>query len=95
MNSSPSLKKKTLYKIWIKKSAQKSVRSLPKEQILSIVANIHDLSANPRPTQSKKLKGSINYYRLRKGNYRILYAIDEQAKEIIIYKVKHRKDVYR
>ena len=45
--------------------------------------------------QSEKLAGSLNAYRLRKGDYRILYTIDESAKTVIIYKIAHRREVYR
>lgn len=45
--------------------------------------------------QSEKLTGSQNAYRLRKGDYRVLYTVDDSAKTIIIYKIAHRREVYR
>ncbi|MFQ6119660.1 MAG: type II toxin-antitoxin system RelE/ParE family toxin [Methanosarcinales archaeon] len=56
---------------------------------------IQDLKENPLPRGVKKLKGTNNKYRIRQGNYRILYEIDKESKLIIIYRIKHRKKVYR
>ncbi len=52
------------------------------------------LAENPRPDGAKKLKGETGY-RIRVGNYRVLYEIDDAAQLVIIYRVKHRRDVYR
>lgn len=84
-----------MYKIWIIKSAQKDINSLPKAYISTIVKKIQDLAQNPRPNQSKKLRGSKDVYRIRTGDYRILYTIEDKTLQIIIYKVDHRKDIYR
>lgn len=82
------------YKIEFKKTAAKELNSLPNREIKKIVVAINLLVENPRPTISKKLSGSERY-RLRIGDYRILYEIENQVLIIYIVKIAHRKDVYR
>ena len=60
-----------------------------------MVARIQGLATNPRPHGSEKLAGYSDRYRIRQGNFRIVYLIDAEASEVTIYKVGHRKDVYR
>jgi len=84
-----------LYKVSIIKPAQKDFRNLPEKEKPIILEEIKKLQNNPRPHNSKKLIGSSNAYRIRKGDYRVLYTINDGAKEVIIYKIDHRKDVYR
>lgn len=85
-----------LYNISIKTSAGKElagVDSTPDRQ--RIVARIQGLASNPRPHGSEKLAGYSDRYRIRQGNYRIIYLIDDDAQAVTIYKVGDRKDVYR
>ncbi|MBU0502455.1 MAG: type II toxin-antitoxin system RelE/ParE family toxin [bacterium] len=84
-----------MYNVYIIKSAQKDIKSLPKREVSEILEKITTLKNNPRPYDCKKLIGSANTYRIRKGTYRILYTIEDKIKEITVYKVDHRKDVYR
>lgn len=60
-----------------------------------ILKAIESLASEPRPRQSHKLAQSENSYRLRVGDYRILYQIDDEIQLIIVFKVGHRRDVYR
>ena len=85
----------TSYKIEFKRSAEKELRKLDKSLIPDIVRRIEQLAANPRPRQSKKLTGSERSYRLRAGKYRIVYQVDESAKKVTIYIIKHRREAYR
>ncbi|MGB5287453.1 MAG: type II toxin-antitoxin system RelE/ParE family toxin [Ignavibacteriaceae bacterium] len=82
------------YKIEIKKSAVKEIKDLPSPYLINIVDKISSLSNNPRPEGSTKLF-SEEKYRLRIGRYRVIYEIKDKLKSVIIYKVSHRKDVYR
>lgn len=84
-----------MYNVLITKSAQREIKYLPKTEIPGIIDKIKALKNGPRPFGSKKLLGSANAYRIRKGDYRILYAVEDKTKEITIYKVDHRKDIYR
>ena len=83
------------YKIEFKHSAEKELRKLDKSHIPDIVTKIEQLATNPRPRQSKKLTGSERGYRLRAGKYRIIYQVDEAAKKVTIYLIRHRKEAYR
>jgi mRNA interferase RelE/StbE len=82
------------YKIEIKRSAAKELKSLPKKDILNIINKIESLAENPRPIGSVKLTGK-EQYRLRQGNYRILYSIEDDVLIIYIVKIGHRKDIYK
>jgi mRNA interferase RelE/StbE len=67
---------------------------IPKKDMARIVAAIRTLAENPRPPGSLKLSGQERY-RLRQGDYRVLYSIQDDARSVWIVKVGHRKDVYR
>ncbi len=84
-----------MYRLVIKKSARKELDSLPKEVFLKIDKAILSLKENPSPhPQSIRLKGE-DKHRLRSGDYRIVYTVDNGQKTITVYRVRHRKDVYR
>ena len=81
------------YKIELKKSAYKELKSIPKKDLKRILTKIESLSDNPRPNDCKKLS-ALERYRIRQGNYRILYSIENEILTIYIVKIGHRKDVY-
>lgn len=84
-----------MYELVIKKSAKKELDSLADEIFLKIDKAILSLKDDPFPhPQSEKLKGE-DKRRLRVGDYRIVYAINMMGKILTIYKVRHRRDVYR
>ena len=82
------------YKIEFKKSAAKELYSIPKKDLQKILSKIRKLSENPRPDGCIKLTGR-EQYRIRHGNYRILYSIEEDRLIVYIVKVAHRRDVYK
>ncbi|CAN5315618.1 type II toxin-antitoxin system RelE/ParE family toxin [soil metagenome] len=82
------------YKIAFKLSAQKELNALPKQEIKRIINRIQKLESNPRPNGCEKLSGQ-ELYRIRQGNYRIVYSIYDEEVQISIIKISHRKDVYR
>ena len=84
-----------LYKIDIKKSAFKELQSLDKKVIPNIWHHIKNLSENPRPDDSIKLWGSKSNYRMRIGDYRVIYQIEDHLKTVMVHRIKHRKEVYR
>lgn len=84
-----------MYKISITKQALKELEHLPKKETQQISKAIDGLSNNPRPSGCKKLKGESEYmWRIRVGNYRVIYTIDDQVKIIDVRKIGHRKDIY-
>ena len=84
------------YKVVIKQSASKEIDTVgQKKDRQRIVLRIQSLGDNPRPVGCEKLSGHLELYRVREGNYRILYSIDDEKFLVGIVKVGHRKDVYR
>jgi len=84
------------YKILVKPSAKKEIDAVgQKKDRQRIVLRIQSLGENPRPSGCEKLAGHLDRYRVREGNYRILYSIDDEKLLVDVVKVGHRKDVYR
>ena len=84
------------YKILLKASAAKEIEAIgSKEDRRRIVEKIGGLASDPRSHKSEKLAGYDDRYRIRQGHYRIVYLIDDSRREVTIFKVGHRKDVYR
>lgn len=84
-----------MYKVSIKEEAKKDIYKLPNNETLGIYKKLQLLSSNPRPVGCKKLVGSEDAYRVAKGDYRVLYTVNDRNKEIKVYKVKHRREAYR
>jgi mRNA interferase RelE/StbE len=82
------------YRVEFKKSAVKELYSMPKKDLKKIITKIEKLSENPRPDGSIKLT-TREQYRIRHGNYRLLYSIEDDRLVIYIIKIAHRRDVYR
>jgi len=82
------------YSVEIKKSVFKVLKSLSKENQIYIAAAIKKLSLDPRPRNCLKLSGS-SYYRIRCGNYRIIYDIQDDRLVIIVLKIGHRKNIFK
>ncbi len=85
----------TLYSIKWKSSARKEIKKLPKDIIIKIINTVDKLTVNPFPTGSRKLTGTQHTYRLRVGNYRIVYSVESDNLVILIIRIRHRKDVYK
>ncbi|MBV6419922.1 MAG: hypothetical protein DAHOPDDO_01148 [Ignavibacteriaceae bacterium] len=83
------------FKIDIKRSFEKDINKVDWKLVPGIVEAIENLSYNPFSEQTKKLKGAESIYRLRIGDYRVLYQVDLKDQRIIIYYVRHRKDAYK
>ena len=84
------------YRLLIKASAKKEFEAAnPKALRQRIVERILALASNPRAPGSEKLAGHTDRYRMRQGSYRIIYLIDDGRREITVFKIGHRNDVYR
>lgn len=84
------------YRILIKASAGKELERLgTKSDRARIVERIQALADDPRPHGCEKLAGHSDRFRIRQGNYRVVYFVDDQRREVTIFKVGDRKDVYR
>ena len=82
------------YQLKIKKSAEKELAHLPIDTIIVIRDRILVLKSNPYPPGYKKLKGFKNLYRIRSGNYRIIYSVETNVLIIEILKIAHRRNAY-
>ncbi len=84
------------YRLLIKASAAKELERVGhKTDRRRLVARIEGLAMDPRPAGCEKLSGAEDRYRVRQGSYRAVYAIDDEARTITIFKIGHRRDVYR
>ena len=84
------------YKVLIKESAAKELEALPNKKARQrVVARIRALADEPRPAACEKLSGHHNRYRVRQGNYRVVYSITDEELLVFVVKIGHRKDVYR
>lgn len=83
------------YEIRWKGSAERDLRNVDPQQIPRIVRAIDFLVNNPFPSQCRKLRGSERDYRIRVGDYRVIYQVDVKTKVVTIYHVRHRGEAYR
>lgn len=83
------------YRIAYQPGVQKQLRRLPTTMQVKIVTAIDSLSGDPRPQGCKKLKNRINRYRIRVGDYRVIYAIQDAIVTVEVLEVGHRSDIYR
>jgi mRNA interferase RelE/StbE len=83
------------YTIIIPKAVQKQLDALPDDVYERIAAKVQQLAENPRPDGVVKLKGSENEYRIRIGDYRVRYEIEDEELRILLLQCKNRKEVYR
>jgi mRNA interferase RelE/StbE len=83
-----------MYKIELRRAAYKDLQDVSATYGRLIAKHIDLLEQDPRPPDSKKLKGNAGYS-LRVGTFRVLYDIDDKARTITIYRIKHRREAYR
>jgi mRNA interferase RelE/StbE len=83
------------YSIQIKPSALSKLKKLPSQIKRRISEKIDSLAVDPRPPGVEKLEGADDLYRVRVGNYRIIYQIQDEILLIMIVKVGDRKEIYR
>lgn len=83
------------YKIQIKPSAQKELAKVPQPQRGRIAKRIDRLAADPRPKDSKKLSTEQSLYRVRVGDYRVIYQIEDDKLLVLVVRIGSRGDVYR
>ncbi|MBI2082990.1 MAG: type II toxin-antitoxin system RelE/ParE family toxin [Deltaproteobacteria bacterium] len=82
------------FRVELESRARREFLELPKEVQKRFTDVIDDLQSNPRPPGAKRLTG-LEGYRIRKGDYRLLYTVDDQNSIIRIYRIGHRREVYR
>jgi len=83
------------YQVNFQSSVEKDLRKLSSENCDRLLTRIEELANDPLPVQSIRLKGTEGLYRVRVGDYRIIYEVDLSAKSLLIHYVRHRREVYR
>jgi mRNA interferase RelE/StbE len=82
------------YRVFIKPSAIKELEKINKKDSRRIITRISKLATDPRPVGSEKLSGD-DKLRIRQGNCRIVYSVDDSTKTVLVVKIGHRREVYR
>lgn len=83
------------YKVVLKPSVERDLRPLPRLVPARIMRRIETLSDNPFPDGTTKLAGTEQTYRIRVGDYRVIYGVDKAARRVAVHYVRHRREVYR
>ena len=83
------------YSVRIRPTAQRQIKKLSRSVQARIVRRLEQLTADPRPRGVEKLTAKDNLYRLREGDYRIIYQIRDQELSVLVVKVAHRRNAYR
>ena len=82
------------YAVDLKPSARKELESLPDTVLARVIRRIESLAENPRPAGCKKLKGYKDLWRVRIGDWRVVYVVDDGAKAVSVTRIAHRSKVY-
>ncbi len=82
------------YAVEVKPSARKELEALPDNVLRRAVRKLESLAGDPRPAGCKKLKGYRDQWRLRIGDWRVLYIVDDAAKLVSVTRIAHRREVY-
>ena len=80
--------------LW-KQSAERDLRNIDKQYIPRIIGAVESLADNPLTLQSCKLRGATNFYRIRVGDFRIIFQIEINRKRVTVYYIRHQKKIYR
>ncbi len=84
------------YAVYTTRTVDKALEKIPEEDRQRIEKVIYDLGDNPRPPRSITLQGTTSgARRVRQGDYRVVYEVDDEDREVTVTKVAHRKDIYR
>ena len=82
------------YAVEVKPAARKELEALPDSVLLRVVRKLESLGHTPRPAGCKKLKGYEDHWRVRVGDWRVLYIIDDTAPLVSVTRIAHRREVY-
>lgn len=83
------------YAVTLSRSARKELEKLPPQLVERIFPKIESLALQPRPTGCKKLKGAQNLWRIRVGDYRVVYSVNDSSRIVDVTAVRHRSEAYK
>jgi mRNA interferase RelE/StbE len=84
-----------LYEVYLEHAAEKDLKKLSQQAFSRVITQIKKLRENPRPTGCRKITGSKHDWRIRVGNYRIIYEVDDNALAVRIMRIRYRREAYR
>ena len=84
-----------MYEILLERRAERDIKKLSIEIFQRIIPRIKALAENPKPPGSRKITGSKSDWRIRIGEYRVIYEVDEKSRVVKVMRIRHRKDIYR
>lgn len=84
-----------MYEVLLERTAERDLKKLYVVEYRRIIPAIQALADNPRPVGSRKISGSQRDWRVRIGDYRVVYEIDDKARHVNVMRVRHRREVYR
>jgi mRNA interferase RelE/StbE len=84
-----------MYRVLLERAAEKDLARLSSENHDRIIAEIQSLARNPRPAGCRKLAGSKSDWRIRVGDYRVIFEIADEIRLVRVNRVRHRREVYR
>ena len=84
-----------MYEVYLERAAERDLKRLSAEESHRVIPHIKELAKNPRPSGFRKITGSKSDGRIRIGDYRVIYEIDEKAMVVRVMRVRHRRDAYR
>jgi mRNA interferase RelE/StbE len=84
-----------MYRVLLERAAEKDLSRLPTEIHDRVIEAVQELAANPRPVGCRKLTGSKHDWRIRAGDYRVVYEIADVIRVVRVNRVRHRREVYR
>jgi mRNA interferase RelE/StbE len=84
-----------MYQVLVERSAEKDLKRLPPRTRSRVATALRGLGENPRPSGSRKLAGTKHDWRIRVGDYRIVYEIADVIRVVRVQRIRHRREVYR
>ena len=84
-----------MHKVYLERAAERDLRRLSAEDFQRVISHIRGLAENPRPTGCRKISGSERDWRIRIGDYRLIYEIDDKAMAVRVMRLRHRREAYR
>lgn len=84
-----------MYEVILERAAERDLKKLPTDVFVKIISQIKILAQNPRPKGCRKITGSKSDWRIRVGEYRVIYEIREKTSTVAIMRARHRREVYR
>jgi mRNA interferase RelE/StbE len=84
-----------MYRVFLERAAERDLKQLSARLHSRVIASIQALARNPRPRGCRKLTGADNDWRIRVGDYRVIYEISDAVRVVRVNRVRHRREVYR